>query len=202
MTAGKNNGHWEFERDLKPEENQGFVYLIINTETTRAYIGKKKYFSITTLPPLKGYKRKRKKFTEMPWRSYTGSSAELNEDIEKLGKDKFKFIVLAECKSQAELTYTETNLQHTMNVLTDVLPDNTRKYYNKAIGAIKFLPPTIVSEKTREKLRQAAYNLPKGTCEHCNFTCDIANLAKWHNDNCKDNPDGNSNIGSGKSDGS
>jgi len=196
MTVGKNNGHWEFERDLKPSENQGFVYLIINKDTTRAYIGKKKFFSITTLPALKGYKRKRKKYTEMPWRSYTGSSTELNEDIEKLGKDKFRFLVLAECKSQAELTYTETNLQHTMNVLTDVLPDNSRKYYNKAIGAIKFLPPTVVSEKTREKLRQAAYNLPKGTCSHCGFTCDIANLAKWHNDNCKDKPDENSNTSS------
>lgn len=196
-----NNGHWEYHRELNPSTHQGFVYLIINNETTRAYIGKKKYFSITTLPPLKGKKRKRKKFTEMRWRDYTGSSAELNEDIEKLGKDKFSFLVLDECKTQGELTYTETNLQHTMNVLTDVLPDGSRKYYNKAIGAIKFLPPTIVSEKTREKLRQAAYNLPTDTCPHCGYTCDIANLARWHGDNCKDNPnaDDNSSSGSGAS---
>jgi len=132
----KNNGHWEFERDLDPSTMQGFVYLVVNTLTTRAYIGKKKYFSVTTLPPLKGYKRNRKKFTEMKWREYTGSSTELNEEIDKIGKDKFKFIILAECKTQAELTYTETNLQHSQNVLTDVLTDGTRKYYNKAIGAI------------------------------------------------------------------
>lgn len=200
MTSGTNkfnNGHWEYHRELDPSTHQGFVYLIINEETTRAYIGKKKYFSILTLPPLKGKKRKRKQFKEMPWRDYTGSSAELNEDISTLGKDKFRFLVLDECKTQAELTYTETNLQHTMNVLTDVLPDGTRKYYNKAIGAIKFLPPTIVSEKTREKLRQAAYNLPTDTCPHCGFTCDIANLARWHGDNCKDNPNGNSDTSSG-----
>lgn len=200
MTSGTtkfNNGHWQYHKELEPTSNQGFVYLIVNNETTRAYIGKKKYFSITTLPPLKGYKRKRKKFTEMPWRDYTGSSAELNEDIDKLGKDKFSFIVLEECKTQAELTYTETNLQHTMNVLTDVLMDGTRKYYNKAIGAIKFLPPTIVSEKTREKLRQAAYNLPTDTCTHCGFTCDIANLARWHGDKCRDNPDADCNKSSG-----
>lgn len=182
------NGHWSFERQMTPEDNQGFVYLILNTETTRAYIGKKKYFSCITLPPLKGYKRNRKKFSEMKWRDYTGSSAELNEDIEKLGKDKFEFIVLCECVSQAELTYTETKLQFDMNVLTDVLPDNSRKYYNKAIGAIKFLPPKVVAESTREKLRKKAYDLPRGTCTHCSYECDIANLARWHNDNCRDKP--------------
>ena len=188
----KNNGHWEYERDLDPSNFQGFVYLIINNLTTRAYIGKKKYFSITTLPPLKGKKRNRKKYTEMKWREYTGSSAELNEDIQKEGKKNFSFIILDECKTQAELTYTETNLQHTMNVLTDVLKDGTRKFYNKAIGAIKFLPPSIVSEKTREKLRKAAYNLPRDECPHCGYECDVANLSKWHGDNCKEYGNSNS----------
>ena len=63
------------------------------------------------------------------------------------------------------------------------------KFYNKAIGAIKFLPPTIVAQSTKKKLRKAAYNLPKGTCKHCNYTCDVANLERWHNDNCKDKND-------------
>lgn len=182
------NGHWEFDRDMMPSKYQGFIYLIMNNDTQRAYIGKKKYFSILTLPPLKGKKRKRKQFKEMAWRSYTGSSAELNEDIEKLGKDKFSFITLCECETQAELTFTETKLQHDMNVLTDVMLCGTRKYYNKAIGAIKFLPPKIVAESTREKLRKKAYLLPKDTCKHCDITCDIANLARWHNDNCRDKP--------------
>lgn len=183
------NGHWEYDKEAKPSENQGFIYLIVNKETKRAYIGKKQYFSVTTLPPLKGYKRKRKKYTEMKWRDYTGSSQELNEDIKKLGKEKFQFIILCECETKAELTYTESNLQHEMNVLTDVLPCGNRKYYNKAIGAIKFLPPTVVAESTKEKLRKAAYNLPKGTCPHCSYTCDVANLERWHNDNCKDKND-------------
>jgi hypothetical protein len=182
------NGHWEYEKQMDPSKYQGFVYLILNNKTGRAYIGKKKYFSITTLPPLKGYKRKRKKFTEMPWRDYTGSSAELNEDIAKEGKENFTFICLTECETQAELTFTEVKLQHDMDVLTSVLPDNKRKFYNKAIGAIKFLPPKVVSQKTREKLRQRAYNLPREECKHCGYVCDIANLARWHNDNCRDKP--------------
>ena len=180
------NGHWSFERQMSPTTHQGFVYLILNKETKRAYIGKKKYFSVTTLPPLKGYKRKRKKFTEMKWRDYTGSSADLNEDIGKLGKDKFDFIVLCECASQAELTYTETKLQFDMDVLTEVLPDGDRKYYNKAIGAIKFLPPVVVAQSTRDKLRQKAYDLPRLPCNHCGFVCDKPNLVRWHNDNCRD----------------
>ena len=183
-----NNGHWSHDKELDPKNNQGFVYLILNKETQRAYIGKKRYFSILTLPPLKGKKRNRKVFKEMAWREYTGSSADLNADIQKLGKDKFEFIVLCECKTQAELTYTETKLQFDMNVLTDVLPDGERKFYNKAIGAIKFLPPVVVAESTRNKLREKAYNLPRDSCIHCNFTCDIANLSRWHKDNCRDKP--------------
>ena len=183
------NGHWEHTKQMDPSKYQGFVYLIMNNETGRAYIGKKKYFSIQTLPPLKGYKRKRKKFVEMNWKEYTGSSADLNEDIKTLGKDKFSFICISECESQADLTYTETKLQFDMNVLTAVLPDNTRKFYNKAIGAIKFIPPKEVAQSTREKLRQRAYNLPREKCEHCGYVCDIANLARWHRDNCRDKPD-------------
>lgn len=183
------NGHWEFEREMMPSKYQGFIYLIINNKTKRSYIGKKKYFSVTTLPPLKGYKRKRKQFKEMAWRDYTGSSKDLNADIEALGKDSFSFIVLCECETQAELTYTETKLQMDFNVLTDVGEDGERKYYNKAIGAIKFIPPRVVAESTREKLRQRAYDLPKGTCPHCGFTCDVANLTRWHGDNCRDKPD-------------
>jgi len=182
------NGHWEFEREMNPSKYQGFVYLILNEDTQRAYIGKKRYFSITTLPPLKGKKRNRKKFTEMKWREYTGSSKDLNEDIEKLGKDKFSFICLTECETQAELTYTETKLHMDFNVLTDVGLDGERKYYNKAIGAIKFLPPKVVAESTREKLRKRAYQLPRGVCPHCGYSCDIANLTRWHNDNCRDKP--------------
>lgn len=180
------NGHWTFEKQMTPEKHQGFVYLIMNNETKRAYIGKKRYFSVTTLPPLKGYKRNRKKFTEMAWRSYTGSSTDLNADIDTLGKDKFDFIVLCECETQAELTYTETKLQFDMDVLTEVLPDGNRKYYNKAIGAIKFLPPKVVAESTRNKLRKRAYDLPRLPCAHCGFVCDVANLTRWHNDNCRD----------------
>jgi len=183
-----NNGHWEFEREMSPKTHQGFVYLIINKLTQRVYIGKKRYFSVTTLPPLKGKKRNRKQFKEMAWRSYTGSSTELNENIEKLGKSNFSFICLCECETQAELTYTETKLQFDMNVLTDVMPCGERKYYNKAIGAIKFLPPKVVAESTRNKLREKAYLLPRGTCTHCGYTCDIANLARWHEDNCRDKP--------------
>lgn len=183
------NGHWQFSKQMSPESYQGFIYLIINKKTKRSYIGKKRYFSVLTLPPLKGKKRNRKVFKEMAWRTYTGSSAELNEDITKEGLDNFDLIVLCECKTQAELTYTETKLQYDMNVLTDVLPDNTRKFYNKAIGAVKFLPPTVVAQSTRDLLRQKAYDLPRDNCVHCGYNCDIANLARWHNDNCRDKKD-------------
>lgn len=180
------NGHWEYDKEMDPSKYQGFVYLIINNKTQRSYIGKKKYFSVITLPPLKGKKRNRKQFKEMAWREYTGSSKDLNDDINKYGKDNFSFICLIETETQAELTYTETKLQMDFNVLTDVGEDGERKFYNKAIGAIKFIPPKVVAESTKKKLREKAYLLPRGTCPHCGYTCDIANLARWHGDNCRD----------------
>ena len=47
----------------------GFVYLITNTKTTKAYVGCKQYFSM-------GKKKKKHK-----WEIYTGSSKYLNADI-------------------------------------------------------------------------------------------------------------------------
>jgi hypothetical protein len=171
---------------MDPAKYHGFIYLVSNTKTGRVYIGKKHYWSVTTLPPLKGYKRKRKKVTEMNWREYTSSSQELNDDIEELGKEHFEFTCILECRTKGEMTYAEANLQHTMDVLTEKMEDGvTNRFYNKQIGSIKFIPQFPVREETREKLRKRAYELPKIECEHCGIICDKPNWHRWHGDNCK-----------------
>ena len=40
------------------DENVGFVYEVYDTQTKMYYIGKKKFWSRITRPPLKGQKRK------------------------------------------------------------------------------------------------------------------------------------------------
>ncbi len=58
------------------------------------------------------------------WQEYYGSSDALNEDIEKLGREKFKREILFYCKSKAELSYVEAREQFARKVL------ETDDYYN------------------------------------------------------------------------
>ena len=45
--------------------------MITNKDTNEFYIGKKSLYSHRTLPPLKGYKRKRKVIKESKWEKIT-----------------------------------------------------------------------------------------------------------------------------------
>ena len=86
--------HWVYKKN--PDLSQfGFVYLITNVQTGKAYVGCKQYYNY------KKYKGKTKK-TESNWKSYIGSSKHLCEDIKKLGKNKFCFQVLAEFATLGE----------------------------------------------------------------------------------------------------
>ena len=100
-----------------PEGIIGFVYLITNLTNDKKYIGKKLAQFKRSKPPLKGRKNKRRTLVESDWRDYYGSSDELNEDIEKLGKEKFKRKILYFCQSKAELSYVEAREQFKYKVL-------------------------------------------------------------------------------------
>ena len=99
-----NYGHWTYNLEEKeiPDTFYGFIYQITNTTNDRKYIGKKQSTTILKRPPLKGRKNKRHVVKETDWKIYTGSSDKLNEDIQKLGKDEFKFEILRFCQSKSE----------------------------------------------------------------------------------------------------
>ena len=99
------------------EEYVGFVYLITNLTNNKKYIGKKLAQFKRSKPPLKGRKNKRRTLVESDWRDYYGSSDELNEDVEKLGKENFKRKILYFCASKAELSYVEAREQFKYKVL-------------------------------------------------------------------------------------
>ena len=106
-----------------PEDCVGFVYIITNTLTDKKYIGKKlAKFSKTTYRTvkLKNGKKKRKRIKgkiESDWQEYYGSSPNLTEDINKLGKQNFKREILYYCKSKAECSYIEAREQFSRRVL-------------------------------------------------------------------------------------
>lgn len=128
---------WLFENtqiDVLPEDCVGFVYLITNNVTGRKYIGKKlAKFSKTTYKVVKQKNgiKKRKKIRskiESDWQLYYGSNDQLNEDIKKLGNDKFTREILFYCRSKAECSYIEAREQFTRKVL------ETDDYYNGQIS--------------------------------------------------------------------
>ena len=114
-------GHWEVTCYILDEKSiaqrYGFIYLITNTVNNKIYIGKKQMKTIKKRPPLKGKKNKRCEEVETDWRTYTSSSNEINEDIKKYGKDKFKFQIIQFCDSKWELAYHEARWQFEQNVL-------------------------------------------------------------------------------------
>lgn len=124
---------WKYENiiiETLPEDCVGFVYLITNNITGRKYIGKKlAKFAKTTYKVVKqknGTKRKKKIRSQIDsdWKEYYGSSIELTNDIETLGKDCFTREILYYCKSKAQTSYIEARTQFERKVL------ETDDYYN------------------------------------------------------------------------
>ena len=120
---------WIWPPTHKPfTEYVGFVYIIRNTINDKYYIGQKKFWSDSTLKPLKGKKQSRHKRIESKWKDYYGSSKELLGDIERHGKGAFSRKILFLCKSKAQMNYLETELQFKHHVLFD------SNSYNKIVN--------------------------------------------------------------------
>ena len=103
----------------------GFVYIITNNLTNRKYIGKKNFYFSKT----KQVKGKKKRFkVESDWRDYYGSNKELQEDVEKLGKEHFKREILMLCMSKGDFAYYEAKYQFDNKVL------ESPEYYNTWIS--------------------------------------------------------------------
>jgi hypothetical protein len=113
-----------------PEDCVGFVYLITNNITGRKYIGKKlAKFSKTTyrVHKLKNGTKKKKKIRskiDSDWQEYYGSSPNLTEDINKLGKESFTREILYYCTSKSQTSYIEAREQFSRKVL------ESDDYYN------------------------------------------------------------------------
>ena len=88
-----------------PEGTIGFIYKITNHQTGAYSIGKKYLYSKRTLPPLKGYKRKRKVIKESKWVDYNSSNKEVQGWLE-VNKQILKY-----CTTKKSLTYYELKEQ-------------------------------------------------------------------------------------------
>lgn len=148
-------GHWFTSIDFNPNDWFGFIYRITEIDTGRQYIGKKQFTKIRS-KTITGRKNRKRIVSESDWRSYTGSSTELNQMIFSKGKDNYIFVIESLHKTRGSLHYAEIDLQIKEDVLRSLLADGqTRKFYNRHINAVKFLPPKEHSEETKMKMRNA-----------------------------------------------
>ena len=120
---------WYYNNQILESEDVvdyvGMVYLLENTENGRRYVGKK-FFHRKKVYHVK--KKKKRKQVESDWKDYYGSSKELLEDIEKVGKDKIKRTVLHLCKTRTQCAYYELKEQVEREVLLN------ENYYNGFVG--------------------------------------------------------------------
>lgn len=133
-------GHWQFPYEFDINNWFGFVYRIIERNTGREYVGKKQFWSKRT-KAVKGRKNRKHYSKESDWRTYTGSSVELNKSIEINGKNNYIFRIESLHKTRGSLYYREVQVQIFEDVLRVRMPNGIKKYYNGHIAAVKFTPP-------------------------------------------------------------
>lgn len=110
------------------EEYVGFVYLITDLSNNKKYVGKKNFWSIRRLPPLKGKTRKRTVKKESDWQDYFGSSEQVKLLVESQGRNNFKREILHLCSTKGLMSYLEAKEQFEREVLF------SDEYYNEFIG--------------------------------------------------------------------
>jgi hypothetical protein len=119
---------WLHSEEFNPQDYFGFVYKITNLTNSKFYIGKKYFYhtsnvklgkkELAALPVTRGRKSTTKQvIKESDWRSYWGSSKELQQDVKELGAEMFECIILKLCKDRKELTYYELHYQCTNECL-------------------------------------------------------------------------------------
>jgi hypothetical protein len=123
-------GHWVLPENVQsiPEGSIGFVYVITNKLTSKKYIGKKLLENKKKRKPLKGRVNARRYKVESDWKTYTGSSPNLNSDVVKQGKDNFLFDILSFHPSKLLLAYWETKTIVDRNALF------SDEYYNEVLN--------------------------------------------------------------------
>lgn len=173
-------GHWVFNVDFDPYEWFGFIYKITELTTGREYIGKKQFF-FTNRKIIKGRKNRKKVVRESDWKYYTGSSEHLNSAILQNGKNNYKFEILSLHDSKGSLHYAEVEYLITRNVLRELLEDGkTKKYFNKAVAGVKFIPPLQTEEEARIEISRILTGDGNTTTKMTK-----EDYEKWIEENCK-----------------
>lgn len=110
---------WQYDEGVEPSAFYGFIYLITHKASGRMYIGRK----YTTL-------KRGKVRVPSKWQAYWGSCKELSALIAVEGEDAFERRIIRWCRTRQETNYEEMAEQVRREVLTALLPDGSRAYFN------------------------------------------------------------------------
>jgi hypothetical protein len=117
-----------------PKNTFGFIYEVCYIPTNEKYLGKKVLQFNKKLPPLKGFKRKRKVVVESDWQTYYGSHQKIKNILKEGKQDNFKRTILEFAFNKKHLTYLETKYLFSNHVLenTEYINDNILgKFFRK-----------------------------------------------------------------------
>lgn len=140
--------HWTYKNQTEfeiPEGAFGFVYQVTDPNGMK-YIGRKYLTQSKTTSKrvlLKnGTKvtKKKKSRVESNWYSYMGSCKPLLERIEQVGKEKFKFEILAFGFTKGQVNFLEEYCQMNAGVMFK------DEYYNDSVGARGFIGVKFTDE--------------------------------------------------------
>lgn len=140
---GRANTNWKGVKP-NPHEYFGFIYIIHNKVDDKLYLGRKQYHRYV----------KKKKGNESDWRKYKGSSKNVHADMVKHGLDNFDFYIIGNAKTRGGLVYSEANLQHKYDVLTQIDSKGERRWSNGQIGSTKFIPKETVKVRLPKKIKE------------------------------------------------
>lgn len=157
-----NQGHWE-GAVADPCNHFGFIYRIDVAETGQAYIGKRQYWKAkpgakhckSKVADKGNSKWKSSCWSESKWRDYSGSSTSFSKFMEENPELTYTHTIIKNCRSRGVLSYSEAEYQWECKVLTELLPNEKYKYFNRQICGIRFRPKLFSSEETKMKLSKA-----------------------------------------------
>ncbi len=114
--------------ELKALKLMGFVYIIVQNSTNKAYIGKKGFWSHRKLKPTD----KRRSTVESDWREYASSNSELSKLVKEAPED-FSRHILYLCSTKYGMSYHEDRLLYAFNVL-----EQPERFWNDNIAGKYF----------------------------------------------------------------
>ena len=117
---------WIFDSEIfdDPKDFVGFVYLLLDYETGKKYLGKKFFWSYRKIP---GKRNRVKK--ESDWRNYYSSCEEIKELVKSGNKNRFHRFILSLHSLERDVNYAEVKAQFEFGVLER--PD---VWYNESIN--------------------------------------------------------------------